>query len=230
MSKTQSVTLLNDDGSASMATMFMMSHHAFRRDIALFASALRGQAPSLAPLKEEWTRFCEKLHGHHQAEDNGIFPSLKAEQPAMAPIIDRLGADHRRIDPLLEAGTRAFADLPASLDAASAVVGGLSALLDDHLALEEAEVIPFIRAAKVFPTPATEAEAELYAQGFAWALHGIAPEVVDRAYVMLPEVLTSRLSAARGAFARHCEEVWGAAGFRRMSGASRTPIPDWFTH
>src|SRR6478609_5090471 len=32
--------LLNDDGTASMATAFLTSHHGFRRDIRLFAGAL----------------------------------------------------------------------------------------------------------------------------------------------------------------------------------------------
>src|SRR5947207_3118189 len=32
--------LLNDDGSASIATALLMSHHGFRRDIARFAVAL----------------------------------------------------------------------------------------------------------------------------------------------------------------------------------------------
>ena len=32
--------LLNDDGTASIATAIMMSHHGFRRDLARFARAL----------------------------------------------------------------------------------------------------------------------------------------------------------------------------------------------
>jgi len=37
---TLATNLLNEDGSASMATALLMSHHAFRRDIARFAGAL----------------------------------------------------------------------------------------------------------------------------------------------------------------------------------------------
>jgi hypothetical protein len=33
--------LLNDDGTASVATALLMSHHAFRRDTAQLAAALR---------------------------------------------------------------------------------------------------------------------------------------------------------------------------------------------
>ena len=96
--------LLNDDGSASMATALMMSHHAFRRDLARFAAA---------------------LHGHHQAEDTGIFPGLRSA----APVVEALEADHRRIDPLLERADAAFGGLPAAREEALAVVGQLQDLL-----------------------------------------------------------------------------------------------------
>ena len=36
----QPPNLLNDDGTASMATMLLLLHHAFRRDIARFGEAL----------------------------------------------------------------------------------------------------------------------------------------------------------------------------------------------
>jgi len=59
--------LLNDDGSASMATALLMSHHAFRRDIARFAIALRGLgspgAAQVAGLQGEWAHYRAALHG-----------------------------------------------------------------------------------------------------------------------------------------------------------------------
>jgi hemerythrin-like domain-containing protein len=217
--------LLNDDGTASMATALMMSHHGFRRDLMLFARALQrvaaGDETRVAALREEWKGLCEKLHGHHNAEDTGIFPHMKAEQPQLSAVIDGLAADHRRIDPILEAGERAFAQLPDA-SAASAVVAELTALLDPHLATEEAQLIPFLRAAKQFPPPANETELGFFAQGFAWASHGIADEVLQRLDEMLPPALTERLPAARAAYEARCEAVWGTA----KAGAARTPIPD----
>jgi hypothetical protein len=219
--------LLNDDGSASMATLFMSSHHAFRRDIASFGAALRAptvpDATRTEALRDEWEKFRGSLHGHHEVEDKNMFPGLRSQNPGLASVIDRLGADHRRIDPLLEAGGRAFAALPGSTPEAAGVVAELAALLGEHLAFEEANVIPFLRGAREFPPPATEAEAEMYAQGFAWSLHGLAPEVVDRIYTLLPDILTSKLPAARQAFAARCQRVWGSA----KAGASRTSVPDW---
>jgi hemerythrin-like domain-containing protein len=221
--------LLNDDGSASMATMLMSSHHAFRRDIALFALTLRSPAASsperAQALRDEWAKFHASLHGHHEVEDQHMFPGLKAQNPALGPVIERLEAEHRRIDPLLAEGDRAFAALPASAGAAADVVAELSALLDAHLAFEEAHVVPLLRTQRQFPPPGSDAEAEMYALGFSWSLHGLAPEVVERILPLLPEILTSKLPAARAAFAARCERVWGSA----KTGASRTSVPDWIT-
>jgi hypothetical protein len=219
--------LLNDDGNASFATALMMSHHGFRRDLARFARALQalaggGDNGKVAALREEWRRYRDAIHGHHTAEDQGVFPQLRGQQPSLAATLDQLSADHRRIDPLLERGDRAFAQLPATAEAA-AVVAELSSLLDPHLAIEEAQVVPHLREARQFPPPTTEAELQLYADGFAWACDGVAPEVVERLYAMLPESLTSRLPAARAAYEARSQGVWGASA----PGRSRTAIPDW---
>jgi hypothetical protein len=63
----------------------------------------------------------------------------------------------------------------------------------------------------------------MYAQGFAWSSDGIAPEVLARVDAMLPANVTTRLPAARAAFAERCARVWGAT----PKGASRTAVPDW---
>ena len=216
--------LLNDDGSASMATMMMMSHHAFRRDLGRFANALQRLTPSdvtrAEALRGEWANFHGALHGHHHMEDIAMFPSMRDQHPALGSCIDGLAADHRKIDPLLEEGDRAFARLPET-PGALALVGELQRLLEPHLATEEAELIPSIRAAKEFPTPTDDAMADMYAQGFAWSSHGIAPDVLEKVYALLPPMLTSRLPAARAAFTERCEKVWGSA----KAGCARTPIP-----
>jgi hypothetical protein len=218
--------LLNDDGSASMATGVMLSHHAFRRDLARFMTALAevsaAQPERIIAVQDEWKNYRGALHGHHEAEDKGVFPGLTAEHPSLAQTIAELSADHRRIDPLLERGDHAFSDLARHREEAVAVMRELGVLLTPHLAREEAEVLPFLRGAKSFPTPATDAEADLYAQGFAWAMHGIAPEVLDKVGEMLPEALRTRLPAARAAFEARCVRAWGSTA----CGSATTPIPN----
>lgn len=215
--------LLNDDGTASMATMLMMSHHGLRRDLARFAGALAGPVDAVKAdaLREEWQSYHQTLHGHHQAEDNGMFPSMRGQSESLAKTIDKLGADHRLIDPLLERGDRAFSEVAANPGAARALVRELQELLGPHLALEEAELIPLIRGAKEFPTPPNDEAAAMYAQGFAWAMDGIAPEVLEQVHGMLPAVLRERLPAARQAFKERCQRVWGEL----PSLASRTSVP-----
>lgn len=218
--------LLNDDGSASMATAFMMSHHGFRRDIALIKDALAGwtakDAPRIEAMQEEWKSFHAKLHGHHEVEDKNVFPGIREQHAELGAVVAELIADHQRLDPMLEAGERAFAKLPATAEAA-AIVSEMAALLDKHLALEEEKIVPLLREAKAFPPPGSDAEVDMYAQGFAWACHGIAPRVLEQVNKMLPGSVTSRLPAARIVFTKTFETLWGTAG----TSASTTPVPDW---
>lgn len=222
---TEAPNLLNDDGSASIATAMMLSHHAFRRDLGRFARALeaigRGDATRVAAVQEEWRFFRGALHGHHEMEDSAVFPGIAAQAESVQPTVARLGADHRLIDPILERGDRAFAELPRA-DEALAVIRELRELLPPHLALEEAELVPFLRASKVFPPPPNDEAAEMYAQGFSWSMDGIAPEVLDRVCEMLPPILLEKLPGARRAFEERCVRAWGAVG----TGKSRTPVPD----
>lgn len=216
--------LLNEDGTASMATALLMSHHAFRRDIARFGVALAkvasGDGSKIDALREEWTWFRGALHGHHESEDHGVFPSLRNEHVALGPVIDRLSADHKRIDPLLERGDRAFAALPAAADA-QAVVAELASLLDAHLATEEAEIVRFLRGAKEFPAPPNDEMLEMYAKGFGWASHGIAAEVLEQLDAMVSAALAAKLPAARAAYHARCERVWDPL----VVTASRTSVP-----
>lgn len=221
-------TLLDEAGEPSIATAVMMSHHGFRRDLRRFGVALEalagGGGGDLAALGDEWRSLRATLHGHHHAEDTGIFPALAGGHAALRPTLERLAEDHRRIDPLLEQGDGAFADLSRRRAAAARVISELGALLDPHLATEEAEVIPHLRALKSFPPPAGAEETEMLTQGFAWACHGIAPKVLERVYTMLQPEVRERLPAARAAFEQRWRRVWGAAA---GTIASFTPIPDW---
>jgi hemerythrin-like domain-containing protein len=216
--------LLNDDGSASMGTLLLMSHHGFRRDLGRFATALqnvaKGDTSRVEALRGEWKSFHATLHGHHTSEDNGIFPDLRQKHPELDAAIDGLYADHRHIDPLLERGDAAFAALPNTA-AAEALIAELDTLLDRHLSVEEAEVIPHLRGFAGFPPPPNDEMANMYAQGFAWSMQGIASDVLAEVMKMLPEILTSRLPAAQNAFAERCERVWGNA----KAGLSRTSVP-----
>ncbi len=212
--------LLNDDGTASMATMIMCSHHAFRRDVASFAKAL-GDSARDEFLGEEWERFRAGLHGHHTVEDTAIFPDIRAKQPELAAVIDTLDAHHRAIDPLLERGDEVFADVANHRSEAREVIASLAALLAEHLDAEEAAIIPLLRGAKEFPLPPTDEAVAMYAEGFAWAMAGLSSVVLEQMFAMLPPALVAKLPAARAAFDERSRRVWGYA----HAGASVTSVP-----
>lgn len=211
---TKPQNLLNEDDSASMATMLLLSHHAFRRDIARFITAVEhitaGDHSRNEAVQTEWhTSLRTALHGHHTAEDTHIFPDLRKNHPDLAAALDTLTEQHHRIDPVLERGNVAFANL-AHPEEARAVLAELKQLLDEHLAFEEANITPALRDGKEFPKPADEAAAAMYAQGFAWSMDGISPDVLAEVTKLLPEILTSKLPAAQQAFAEKCTRVWGS--------------------
>lgn len=220
--------LLNDDGTASMATLLLMSHHAFRRDIARFVQAVAeiksGDLSRSDALRDEWEKsYRQALHGHHVMEDTNIFPDIKSKHPDLAPAIDRLMADHHKIDPVLEKGDAAFADL-VQPDQAALVLNELKTLLDQHLAFEEAEITPSLRDAKEFPTPTDDTMAAMYADGFSWSMQGIAPEVLETVRKMLPDILIAKLPAAQAKFEARSERVWGTY----TVGSATTPVPEGY--
>ena len=216
--------LLDDQGRASMATMLMMVHHAFRRDGARLSKALeemaQGNTSRIAPVQDEWKSFRMTLQGHHHQEDTAIFPDLQGKHPEIRKTIDTLMADHHRMDELLEQGDRVFAELPN--DEAARVITELRDLFNSHLALEEAELVPFLREANEFPPTPDENAEKMFADGFAWCSQGIAPDVLEKVFAMVPAGVRDRLPAARDAFTERCRRAWGT--FEET--ASRTPVPE----
>lgn len=221
----QPPNLLDDDGTASMATMLLLSHHAFRRDIARFIRAVAqmkaDDGSHAEAVREEWEKnYRQALHGHHMMEDSKIFPDIRGKHPDLGPALDRLTDQHHHIDPLLEKGDAAFADL-SHPEKAEAVLLELKTLLDAHLAFEEAEITPALRGVTDFPLPTDDAMAALFAQGFSWSMQGIAPKVLDQVRMMLPEILLAKLPAALADFEARSERVWGTFA----AGSATTPVP-----
>jgi hemerythrin superfamily protein len=221
----QPPNLLNDDGTASVATMLLLSHHAFRRDLARFIMAVAeikaGDTSRAEAVRGEWEKgYRQALHGHHTMEDDNIFPNLKNKYPALALALDKLAEQHHKIDPVLEAGDAAFADL-AHPENAESVLNELKMLLDEHLAFEEEQITPSLRSAKEFPMPADDKMAAMYAQGFAWSMQGIAPEVIGEVQKMLPDILLAKLPAAQMEFEERSEHVWG----KYILGSATTSVP-----
>ena len=110
---------------------------------------LRTSGPLWA-LKVNCLRYCSHVHAHHGAEDVLLFPTLRAADPSIGPVVDRLEADHARVSDLLdvvEAAARALTDTNGG-DARQRVVDGLRNLhvhLLEHLDYEEGHAGPTMR-------------------------------------------------------------------------------------
>ncbi len=91
------------------------------------------------------------LHRHHTSEDEGLWPAVRAKNPAAGPLLDSLEADRRRIEPAAAALRAAGERYSASED--DAARRGLVAALDEladvlfpHLDREVAEAMPVVSA------------------------------------------------------------------------------------
>jgi hypothetical protein len=146
------------EGPADMTMMYVM-HHAFRRDLARFATAVSAtpleDREAWQALSTRWDRFLTVLHHHHTAEDDFVWPYLlERADAAEREVLDAMEAEHEEIDPLLAAvaegfGALAGAGLPADAEDLRAAlrvrVAATQACLVRHLEHEETGAIPILQ-------------------------------------------------------------------------------------
>lgn len=94
--------------------------------------------------------FCRFVHGHHSLEDQHIFPRLRASDPALNPVVDRLESDHRLIAGdihAIEVATDLLAQHEDTHSRAEVVttLERLATRLLEHLAYEEETITPTLR-------------------------------------------------------------------------------------
>jgi deazaflavin-dependent oxidoreductase (nitroreductase family) len=122
-------------------------HDAFRRELGLIRGEVAASGPKLgAQLRVNCLTFCGGLTYHHTAEDGGIFPFLMNNHPELAPVVERLEAEHVRIAALLE---QLQAAVTGDGGQALAEVDRLIGELEAHLVYEEEHLIPILNAAMV---------------------------------------------------------------------------------
>jgi len=105
-------------------------------------AALKANGPLWA-LKVNCLHYCRFVHGHHRLEDVALFPALRAADPDIAPLVDRLAADHRVVAAQLDEIEEAVA-----AEEQERVITALDALADhllEHLAFEEEHIGPTLR-------------------------------------------------------------------------------------
>jgi hypothetical protein len=111
-------------------------------ELRIEVAALKANGPLWA-LKVNCLHYCRFVHGHHRLEDVALFPALRAADPEIAPVVDRLEADHRVVAAQLDEIEAAVA-----AEEQQRVITALDALADhllEHLAFEEESIGPTLR-------------------------------------------------------------------------------------
>ena len=219
-------TLLDESGNASIATAPTMSHHAFRRDSSR-ASRLRcPRSPTAVPRSSAPSRMNEPST---QAPCTvTITPRTPASFRCSRRTTSRCAEPSKGSRPITTRSIRSSSEAiarspisPTTADEARAVASELSALLDPHLATEEAQIVPQLRAMKGFPPPNNAEEEAMYADGFALVVAyrpGGAREGRRDAPGRTAGAPAGRARRVRGAVE---PGVWGPV----PAGSATTPIP-----
>ncbi|WP_052848820.1 hemerythrin domain-containing protein [Streptomyces avicenniae] len=122
-------------------------HDALRRRVRQVRDGVAAGAPreeTAADLRLFCVGFCAALTRHHTAEDDALFPRIRAAHPELAPVIDLLMEDHAMLDGLiqeLDAAVRTAppGELLSRLD-------GIAAVMDSHFGFEERRLVPVLDA------------------------------------------------------------------------------------
>jgi len=142
------------EGPVDVKMMYVM-HHAFRRDLVMFAEASAATPASdrqvWTALAKRWAVFSEILHHHHSGEDAGLWPWLmRVSSESERATLDAMEAEHAQIDPILSACARGFEQITARPDqeAADFLAEQLAAARDTllaHMGHEETEAMALVQ-------------------------------------------------------------------------------------
>ncbi len=116
----------------------------------LSAGQARSEISQMTMRQNDWTlgaycaRYCRTLTTHHSLEDAQIFPHLRAADPGLAPVIDRLETEHRAIHDILtevDSALVGFVRDPEDFTGLDAAVDLLTDMLRSHLDYEEQQIV-----------------------------------------------------------------------------------------
>ncbi|MEV7228669.1 nitroreductase/quinone reductase family protein [Polymorphospora sp. NPDC051019] len=96
-------------------------------------------------IRQHCLAFCQSLHFHHTGEDGHMLPGLEQGYPHLAPVIERLRAEHVTVDRIRRELEGLLADV-ATADPVRfrAELDRMSSELTTHLAYEEETLIPVL--------------------------------------------------------------------------------------
>lgn len=131
--------------SSSPGQALRMVHDLFRRELALIRDEVARSGPGLgAQLRVNCLTLCAGVHNHHHGEDAMLFPHLARTHPDLAPVFDRLAAEHVRVAELTGELQALLAVPDVAPERLGAEVARLTGELERHLDREERELVPVL--------------------------------------------------------------------------------------
>lgn len=188
-------------------TMMYVVHDAIRRDIDTIARLAErpGDEPRLIlSTALGWELFKQHLHVHHTAEDDVLWPAIRAavlDRPDDLALLDAMEAEHAAVDPGIAAMDAAVADAEHGRERLGFIIGKLSQGLGGHLKHEEDDALDLIDDVVTVETLARfGAEHSSRAPGgparlLPWLLDGQRPDVLEKVIGTLPPPVRQAFTA-----------------------------------
>jgi hemerythrin-like domain-containing protein len=180
-----------------MSMMYAM-HDALRRDldrIARITARPEDDPKHVLRAAVGWEMFKSYLEVHHTAEDDLLWPPMRAalaDDPDGLALLDAMEAEHAAIDPLLAAIDTSLADRESGRQRLGELTDGLAVALRDHLGHEEVDGLPLIDATLTpeqwgaFGVGSGQRIAGDVHRYLPWTLDGATPDVTTAVLGMLP--------------------------------------------
>ncbi|MET7422640.1 hemerythrin domain-containing protein [Dactylosporangium sp. NPDC005555] len=132
----------HSDRAVALSRQLAQAHQDLRRQLTTLKSDLGRRRPSDAgALTTHCIAFCAAVTAHHEGEDTGMFAELLRLRPDLEGTIAKLVEDHGMISWILsritDLAASAAGSQGAALDAISAELDGLAAIIESHFGFEE---------------------------------------------------------------------------------------------
>ena len=217
-----------DTGSHADTRDMYMVHTTFRREFGALPSLVRnvpdGDIQRSLIIADHIDILSIYLYAHHHSEDIHLWPKLLDRGPEVAPIVHLMEGQHENLERLnteADEATGAWRVHPAaaSRESLADVLSQLIRALDEHMRLEEEQILPlaekYITAAEWHAMAAESGRAipeEKVPLVFGMTFYEGNPEVIQKTLSELPpEVRTVLQEQGPRAFASHSERVYGTA-------------------
>lgn len=142
------------NGSKPQTQEMVVIHRVFRREFQLLPDLISavavGNTERAGVLAEHLTDLVTSLHHHHEGEDDLLWPPLLAKATLQTELVHRMESQHQALATALEKVKKLTPAWTATAneadrDGLAQAVRESSAILDEHMAEEEQEILPLVQ-------------------------------------------------------------------------------------